>query len=151
MATILRGFDDSNLAISQHLYVKGDDDGLWYEVGFSLDPVFGIYMWGTPNLVDTPHGTRNISDGILGAAIWIADPLGTWHQMTMTLADPTVQGYSWTDYNQTTSTPSVGRRTPHARADDGIYLIDSDGNQIHKMGVTGGRWAELNQGYSLPL
>lgn len=150
MALILRGISDSELAVSQHLYVLGDDDGLWYEVGFSYDSGLGVYIWSTPSLVTLPNGTVNISDRLMGSSIWITDGIGTWHQMVMTQTDPPT-GYAWTDYTQSTSTPSAHRRVPKARADDGIYIADIDGAQIHKMGVTGGEWAELTQGYTVPL
>lgn len=149
MLTVLRPYDDAYFTFPDKLYVAADDTGDWYEVGFTFDSVLGIYLWniGTSSL---PSGTVNVSDRVIGSTLWKPDPLGTWHQMVMTETDPAI-GYAWTDYAQTGTAPTATRRVPRARADDGIYIVDVDGAQIHKMGITGGLWAELNQGTSIPL
>lgn len=149
MLTVIRSYDDAQFAFPDRLYVRGDDDGLWYEAGFTYDSVTGVYLWnvGSSSL---PSGTFNISDTLIGSTMWRMDADDVWHQLVMTETD-TPGGYVWTDYSQTTSQPTATRRVPRARAEDGIYIADVNGYQIHKMGVTGGLWAELTQGYTVPL
>ena len=155
MATILNGQTYSgrwSIAVMNKLYVKGDDDGLWYEFYLALDSGTGVYIWSAGGASsEYPTGAVNISDHIIGSAFLIQDALDYWHQFNMTETDPAGFGYVWKDTDQFTTTPTVSSRRLNVRADDGLYITDLGGAQIHKMGVTGGLWTELSQGYTIPL
>lgn len=155
MLTIIPGTGGGgrgSVASLGNLYVRGDDDGLWYSAGLSFDSGLGIYLWSVGLAGSVPHPSFNISDRVLGSAYFARDTDGDWHTFNMTPVDvPTVPGYVWTDTDQSSTTPHVFSIRPNLRAEDGLYIVDMGGEQIHKMGVTGGLWAELNQGYSIPL
>lgn len=136
-----------SMAILENLYLRGDDDGLWYSAGLTFDTGLGIYLWSV-GLSDSPSHSVNISDRVVGSAFFMRDADEDWHTFMMTPTDPAVFGYAWTDYAQSATTPTASSRRRIARCDDGLYLIDSAGDQIHKMGVTGGLWSELKQGYN---
>ncbi len=146
--TILGGVGGpAALAVMENLYVRGDDDGLWYSAGLSLDPTFGVYLWATGGPGSLPGGTVNISDRVLGTAYFMRDETDSWHTFIMTPTDPAMFGYVWTDYDQSLTVPSATARRRTARAEDGLYIVDVDGASIHKLGITGGLWAELGQGF----
>lgn len=154
MLTIIPGSGGGgrgSVAALGSLYVRGDDDGLWYSAGLSYDSGLGIYLWSVGAAGSLPHPSFNISDRVLGAAYFAQDGDGIWHTFNMTATDIATPGYVWTDTDQSASRPSVFSMRPNLRADDGLYIVDLDGAQIHKMGVSGGLWSELNQGYSIPL
>lgn len=156
MSIILNGYGGGgagSVASTGSLYVRGDDDGYYYTVGMQYDPVLGIYLWSVGTYgPQAPDHSVNISSRVLGPAYFTQDNTGTWHTFVMTSTDPPTFGYVWTDVSQfTTPAPAVFRRGANFRADDGVYVTDIDGSQIHKMGVTGGMWSELNQGYTIPL
>lgn len=138
-----------SMAILEILYVRGDDDDLVYSAGLSFDSGLGIYLWSVGlHGSDMPRNTVNISDRVIGSAFFMRDGDEDWHTFMMTPTDPPIFGYVWTDYAQSASTPVAASRRRIARCDNGLYVIDSAGEQIHKMGVTGGLWSELNQGYN---
>jgi hypothetical protein len=126
------------------LSVKGDDDGLWYGVGLSYNAALGVYLWSVSS-GSYPGGAINVSGKILGNSYYALDGAANWHQFVMTPTD-TLGGYVWTDYAQSAVAPVVYAMPAAIRADDGLYIIDVDGYTIHKMGVSGGFWTELNQG-----
>lgn len=143
------------MAVMAGLYVRGDDDGLWYPVGMYFDSVFSIYLWnvGSPSS-EYPQGAVNISNKVVGSAYFSKDGLNIWHKFNMTPTDPGYgpdMGYVWTDTSQSSSNPTVASRRLNARCDDGLYIVDGGGAQIHKMGVSGGLWTDLAQGYAIPL
>lgn len=134
------------------LYIRGDDDGLWYSAGLRWQADLGIYIWDVGLAGSPASPSFNISDRVLGSAYFVRDDTGSWHTFNMTPVDvPAVPGYVWTDASQSSTAPHVFSIRPNLRADDGLYITDMGGAQIHKMGVTGGLWAELSQGYSIPL
>lgn len=134
------------------LYVRGDDDGLWYSAGLAFDSFLGIYLWSVGLAGSPPSPSFNISDRVIGSAYFAKDGNNNWHTFNMTPVDvPTVPGFVWTDVDQSSTRPHVFSIRPNLRADDGLYITDMGGEQIHKMGVTGGLWSELNQGYTIPL
>jgi hypothetical protein len=152
MLTILSNGGNGDVAVMGTLYVRGDDDGLWYGCGLSYDAGLGIYLWSVGSGASSvPRDTVNISDRNLGDSYFMRDADHVWHQFSMTATDIAMPGYVWTDMSQSSSVPSVRRRRQNMRADDGLYITDIEGSQIHKMGVTGGFWSELTQGYSIPL
>jgi hypothetical protein len=152
MLTILSNGGNGDVAVLDALYVRGDDDGLWYSAGLSYDSGLGIYLWSVGLYGSSaPGNSVNISDRVLGDSYYQRDGDNYWHQFSMTATDITTPGYVWTDADQSITIPGVRRRLRNVRADDGLYITDIDGSQIHKMGVTGGLWSELSQGYSIPL
>lgn len=155
MLTILPGTGgggSGSVASLGNLYVRGDDDGLWYSAGLRYQADLGIYLWDV-GLASSPGSPSfNISDRVLGSAYFVRDGAGVWHTFNMTMVEPIeVPGYVWTDTAQSSTTPHVFSIRQNLRADDGVYITDLGGEQIHKMGVTGGLWAELSQGYTIPL
>ena len=143
-----------SVGVETLLYVRGDDDDLWYTAGLTLDN--GVYIWSTSGPVDLPPRTVNLSNRIVGSAFWVADPLGTWHEFNLTRVgvagvEGVDTGYTWTDTTQITTAPAVFSRRPLWRAEDGVYVVDIDGHKIHKLGITGGIWSDLTQGYAIPL
>lgn len=154
MLTILPGSGGGgrgSVAALGSLYIRGDDDGLWYSAGLRWQADLGIYIWDVGLAGSLPSPSFNISDRVLGAAYFAKDADNTWHTFTMTPTDPPVFGYVWTDSAQLSTTPHVFSIRPNLRADDGLYIVDMGGAQIHKMGVTGGLWADLTQGYTIPM
>ena len=140
-----------SVAVSDRLYVRGDDDGAWYECRLDLDTASGAYLWVTEPS-NLPHGTVNISDRNIGSAFYMQDRAGNWHRFNLMATDTQGDiGYTWADMDQSTSAPHVNSRRPRFRAEDGIYMIDEGGAFIHKMGITGGLWSDLTQGYTVPL
>jgi len=146
MLSIIGG-GNGDLGVLDSLYVKGDDDGLWYACSMSL--VDGAYFWSSGGPTTLPSGTVNISDRVLGDSLFVRDGDEIWHQFGLIMSD--TGAYTWTDADQTATVPTVRQRRRLTRAEDGVYIIDSDGLQVHKMGVTGGLWSELAQGYGIPL
>lgn len=153
MLTILNTGAGGEVGVLENLYVRGDDDGLWYSCGLTFDSGLGIYLWsvGGSGSTSVPSNSVNISDRVIGDSYFQRDADNTWHQFIMTPTDPPTFGYVWTDTNQSVAIPGVRRRIRNLRAEDGLYITDSEGSQIHKMGVTSGLWSELTQGYSIPL
>jgi hypothetical protein len=141
-----------SVAALGNLCVKAADDGNWYDVGMKYDPVLGVYLWSVGLYGATaPDRSVNVSDHLLGPAYFCQDDTGVWHAFIMTPTDAPMPGYVWTDVDQFTVSPLVYRTGRNLRADDGLYMTDISGAQIHKMGVSGGFWSELNQGYTIPL
>ena len=154
MLTVLRsiGSGQGDVGVMGSLWIKGDDDAQWYECLLTYDSGMGLYLWTSRGPSSSaPADSINISDRVIGDSYFARDATQTWHQFSLTATDSVVPGYVWTDMDQTSTVPTVRRRRQNVRAEDGLYLIDMDGSQIHKMGITGGMWAELNQGYSIPL
>lgn len=151
MLTILNTGTTGEIGVLENLYIRGDDDGLWYEAGMVYDSGLGIYLWSVGLYGSSPPSNSvNISDRVIGDSYFHRDGTNQWHQFTMTPTDP-FMAYVWTDSNQSIVVPGVQRRLRKVRAEDGLNIVDQSGDQIHKMGVTGGLWSELNQGYSIPL
>jgi len=152
MLTIISNGGNGDVAVLDSLYVRGDDDGLWYSAGLSYDSGLGVYLWSVGLYGSSaPSNSINISDRILGDSYFHRDADHYWHQFSMTATDFATPGYVWTDLSQSASVPTVRRRRQNMRADDGLYITDMGGSQIHKMGVSGGLWSELAQGYGIPL
>lgn len=154
MLTIIPGSGGGgrgSVASLGNLYVRGDDDGLWYSAGLTYDTGLGIYLWSVGLAGSPPSPSFNISDRVLGSAYFAKDADNDWHTFNMTPTDPAVFGYVWTDVDQSSTTPHVYSIRPNLRADDGLYITDMGGEQIHKMGVSGGLWVELTQGYTIPM
>jgi hypothetical protein len=139
-----------SVAAMGSLVIKSSDDGLWYTAGLQLDPTFGVYLWNVGVYgASAPDHSVNISDRLLGPTYFAQDGANVWHTFIMTPAD--ASGYVWTDISQVSASPVAYRTARNLRADDGLYMVDINGSQIHKMGISNGFWSELNQGYTVPM
>jgi len=153
MLDVLRKLYDGEFYVTESLWVKGDT-GRYHESRPILDQAFGVVLWSVDSVGtgDYPEDAIDIGGRNIGTAFLMrsADD-GLVHQFVMTPGDPDGSVFFWTDYAQFAAPAVARRRVRNARVENGLYIVDTSGSQLHKMSVIGGLWSEENQGYSIPL
>lgn len=147
MGDILRRIADGRILVTGSLWVKGDT-GRWHE----CRPLLAGWTVDATGAASYPEGAIDLSGESIGSSFYIksADD-GLYHQFVMTVNDPSDPGFTWADYAQSSSLPGVHITLANARCEDGLYLVDVEGSQLHKMSVVAGVWTEEAQGYTIPL
>jgi hypothetical protein len=130
------------LALSGPLWVKGDDN-LYHAMQPGLDGTWGEQAESalTPALAN--HGSVN-----LGPRLYVFGLDGLWHAFEMT-----GKPGAWSDVAQS-STLAASAATSFlvgARVDTALYMLSQVEANYHKFTILGGAWADIAQGYTVPM
>jgi hypothetical protein len=130
------------LALRGPLWVKGDDNryhamqpdatGAWSEqTDSALVPALANY--GSVNL---------------GPRVYLFGLDGLWHAFEL-IGKPG----EWTDVAQSAGLAVSAARSflVGARVDDGLYMLSPAEANYHKFTILGGAWADVAQGYTVPM